>query len=186
MLSISEAHDLLADMSNDDVAQVVGAGIERLREDAVESDDPEVLLNESMRHLFSSEGGMAPPTFVADGVIAIPSFVKRTTGDRHKCNNATVLLGEKELWAWDESAETYINSGLTTVGGNQRSIALHVAVPGARIIRHVMNYDGSRHERLQTECFVVGMEENKDGESEYTLTVDPKYVSSRLPFPGNR
>lgn len=186
LMSIQEARTLLSDLSNEDVAQLVGVGIDRLRQVAVESDDPEVLLNESMRHLFSSEGGMAPPTMVAEGVVAIPSFVKRTTGDRHKCSNATVLIGEKETWAWDEHAETYVNSGITSVGSNQRSIALHVAVPGLRIIRHVMNWDGQRHERLSTECFVIGLEEKENGEAEYTIAVDPDYVSSRLPLPGAR
>ena len=185
-MTIRDARLLISDMSDTDIAQLVGVGLDRLRESAVESDDPEALLDESMRHLFSNEGGMAPPTMVSPGVVAIPSFIKKTAGARHKCSNATVLIGEKEFWAWDESSETYIDSGIASVGANQRSISLHVAVPGVRIIRHVMNWDGQRHQRLSTECYVIGLEETEGDEPAYTLTIDPKYVSSRLPLPGDR
>ena len=92
----------------------------------------------------------------------------------------------ERFWAWDESSETYIDSGIASVGANQRSISLHVAVPGVRIIRHVMNWDGQRHQRLSTECYVIGLEETEGDEPAYTLTIDPKYVSSRLPLPGDR
>ena len=105
---------------------------------------------------------------------------------KHRCANCTVKNGDQETWCWEQS-DTFIANAKATVSGAVRSVSLHLAIPGLRIIRHFMEHNGEYHKRVKDQCFVViDNGEDENGNPLFSIEKDSEFVAGRLPLPASR
>lgn len=181
------AASLIESMSEKDVSDLTGYLIQhRLDQVLAGNDDVDSMANNAISTLFSKSNVLSVPTIIAPGIVAVPCYTQYV-GKKHRCANATVKSGESEAWCWDESFETFISGSRADVENAVRSVSLHTAIVGLRIIRHYMEYDGERHKRVKDECFIITDEgEDPHGDPLFGIERDNEFIAGRLPLPSNR
>lgn len=173
-------------MSDGEVSQAIAALMDEKLRRAIENGDPDTLIKQSLIDLFDTNGPK-PPKIVSAGIVAVPGYLKDSSGEKHECNMFTVRLPdhETETWAWEDDTGTFISGETSKVAKVRRSVNLHQAIDGLVLIQHVMKWDGRRHTRTSTKAWEVRVKVNeKTGEiSSESLALLSNWTPSRLPPP---
>ncbi|HZL81068.1 MAG TPA: hypothetical protein VFC06_03905 [Demequina sp.] len=145
--------------------------------------DPELLAQAALQSLFT-ETSVGAPKVVAPGVLALGGQVQEHApgSTRHKCQLFTVLPdgeGSTEMWAWDDSIETFMYSETAKVATRRRSVALHAVTEGAIVVRHSMTHDGFRHNRTAVAAWRVS---SVDDDGNARIEQLSGWVPSTLPL----
>lgn len=187
-MNITAAKAIMENLSEKDISDLTGYLIQHRLDQVLSGvDDVDSMANNAISTVFSQSNAMSEITMIAPGIIAIPCYTQYIGNEKkHRCANCTVKNGDRETWCWEES-DTFITNARSTVGGAVRSLSLHVAIPGLRIIRRFMEHNGEYHKRVKEHCFVVvddGDDEN--GNPLFRIEKDNEFVAGKLPIPASR
>jgi hypothetical protein len=178
--------DQFTELSDGEISLMISALMDEKLRRAVETGDPETLIKQALIELFDTNGPK-PPRILSNGIVAVPGYLKDSSGEKHECNMFTVRLPdhETETWAWEDDTGTFISGETSKVAKVRRSVNLHQAIEGLVLIQHVMKWDGRKHTRTSTKAWEVRVKVNEEtGElvSE-ELALLSNWTPSRLPPP---
>ena len=188
-MNIGAAKAIMESLSEKDISDLTGYLIQHRLDQVLSGvDDVDSMANNAISAIFSNSNATSEVSVIAPGIIAIPCYTQYMGNKKkHRCANCTVKNGDQESWCWEESSDTFISNAVSSVGSAVRSVSLHVAIPGLRVIRHFMEHDGERHKRVKDQCFVVVADgEDENGNPLFSIEKDNDFVAGKLPLPATR
>lgn len=187
-MNIGAARAIMESLSEKDISDLTGYLIQHRLDQVLSGvDDVDSMANNAISTLFSKSNAMSEVSVIAPGIIAIPCYTQYMGNEKkHRCANCTVKNGDQETWCWEQS-DTFIANAKASVSNAVRSVSLHLAIPGLRIIRHFMEHNGEYHKRVKDQCFVVvDNGEDENGNPLFSIEKDSEFVAGRLPLPASR